>query len=254
MKRFVLILILLPILASCGNFRHSNFSKQKFTKLKQVEKTYNNEEVKEEQSLDLTFEVEDTLVEECDSLYFKSGKIVSCTILKENDEIIEFDNCPPTGAYYRVKKEKLVGYEIPEVVVETSMDSSQILEDTVQSEISEPTVVTTEVDSDKQKEISDYQQKTLKKFDNLFIVGLTFFLLGILLSGFFPLIGVGLLFISWVIALSMMTVSRKNKEWLAEKSHMFKLKNTLAWLWGIGLIVGVVIGIGITLAIIISFL
>ena len=84
MKRLILLFSLIVFLASCGNMRHSNFSKQKFTNLKQVKKTYEQEEADQVSFLDPVSTPKDTITYECDTLYFKSGKTLSCTILRED--------------------------------------------------------------------------------------------------------------------------------------------------------------------------
>lgn len=106
MKNLILVASMVILATSCGSLRNNNFSKQKFTDLKQVD---NNPT----EDLYLTIEVpleleEDTVSIPCDTLYFLSGKKMSCTILSETDELVTFDNCPPTGAKYEVKRERLI--------------------------------------------------------------------------------------------------------------------------------------------------
>ncbi|MCH2232634.1 MAG: hypothetical protein MK078_00170 [Crocinitomicaceae bacterium] len=257
MKRLLVLFSMIVLLASCGNLHHRNFTKQKFTSLKKIKVSDEDKRPTNETYLAPVIASEDTLKGGCDTLYFKSGKTVTCTILKETDDVITFDNCPPTGGFYRVRKDKLIGYDKEIIEEEESIAEVEEIETEevfVLDTLSQTDTTKSSVTYEDYKELTEDDNYKIESYNLLFGIGLSLFLIGVFTLWVVPAVGAVALVFSWIIALIMMGLGRKNKDMLSKNVKAFKLKNTLAWLWGLGPLIGLVLGVVIFLFVILAFL
>lgn len=110
--RFFRLILLVPILVfgSC-TFQKTSFTNQKFTKLK----TLHHENVSRTLVSDITSHDENDKVcdslsnqLDCDTIYFKNGKVMVCSIISRDAESISFTDCPPTEKRYELPKSKVI--------------------------------------------------------------------------------------------------------------------------------------------------
>ncbi|OIQ31367.1 MAG: hypothetical protein BM555_05255 [Crocinitomix sp. MedPE-SWsnd] len=123
---FVLITITI-LLGSCGTGRNANFTKQKFTKLKQFSTSDNAKP--ESTVLSFSEETKDSTSQEtvCDTIFMKDGTFILATNVSEKNDEITFSSCPDGDSQYSVLKSLTLDTKVSPPTNEAKDESNPIL-------------------------------------------------------------------------------------------------------------------------------
>lgn len=233
---FVLTWIILTA-ASCTQLRDSNFNHQKFTRLKPIEssKEVSTSDITENKSeIPAEFAYENYVSDDtsgCDSIWLSNGEIYVCTILEETKESVTFTRCPPDSSEFKLDKTHVLEIKNNEI----SEGSSEKRDTTISED---------PYTSDQKEQLADKGEAETnpnsyaEKWNRIFFIGLTIFLVGgilLLISLLLDLIlfpAILILLTAWFFSVYLVAKSTKmSKQFLKKDVRGYSFKYTLAMLY-----------------------